>query len=123
MIWLKLAVDQRNSKLKKVFGLLNDERHSTFMVNILVTLGVVVPIVTLLAQTGLAWLYMRYGHPWSRILKAVPKATDQPTETMMEMANLNNTEDAVTTTNEQPTTTDGKDAVTNSADLDNSHDG
>ena len=80
MIWLKLAVDQRNSKLKKVFGLLNDERHSTFMVNILVTLGVVVPIVTLLAQTGLAWLYMRYGHPWSRILKAVPKATDQPTE-------------------------------------------
>ena len=122
MIWLKLAVDCRNAKLEEVFDLLNDERHSTFMVNLLVTLGVVVPIVTLLAQTGLAWLYMRYGHPWSRILKNMPKASNQPTETMMEMANLNNTEDAVTTTNEQPTTTEGMDAATNSADHDNSHD-
>merc|ERR1719245_1265548 len=41
MIWLKLAVDRRNAKLEEVFDLLSDERRSTFMTNLLVTLGVV----------------------------------------------------------------------------------
>ena len=37
-------------------------------VNVLLIVGFTLPIVTVMLQTALAYLYFRFGHAWSRVL-------------------------------------------------------
>ena len=71
IICLKIAVDKRNAKLEEgPFKLVPDEELSTYVVNCLLVLGVVMPVITALIQASLAYLYFMYGHPWARVLKS-----------------------------------------------------
>ena len=70
LIWLKVAVERRNTLLEKsIFKPVPDEQLSKQMINTLLTLGLVIPIVASLLQAGLAYLFFRFGHPWARVLK------------------------------------------------------
>jgi hypothetical protein len=68
LILYKRALDERNKQLSDLFPPLNDELYSTYMVNLLLAVGLTVAFFLPPIQYGLARLYFVYGHPWSRIL-------------------------------------------------------
>ena len=69
MILLKHAVVRRNAILNEgIFKPVPDELLSVYMVDLLLTLGFVVPVVSSLLQTALAYAYFRFGHPWASVL-------------------------------------------------------
>ena len=71
MIWLKIDVERRNAVLEGgTFKPVPEEILSTRMVNLLLILGLVVTFAAPLLQAGLAYAYIRYGHPWSRVWRA-----------------------------------------------------
>jgi hypothetical protein len=70
IIFLKRAIDERNEQLSVLFPPLNNELYSTFIVNLLVGLGITVAFVLPPIQYGLAHLYFVKGHPWSRLLNS-----------------------------------------------------
>ena len=51
------------------FKPIGDERDSEETVNKLLIAGFTVPILASIAQTGLAYLYFRFGHAWSQLLQ------------------------------------------------------
>ena len=70
LIWLKVDVDRRNAVLEgSVFKPVPDEDLSTYRVNLLLALGILMPFVSSLLQTALAYAFYKYGHPWSGVLK------------------------------------------------------
>ena len=71
MIWLKVDIERRNAVLKNsIFDPLLDEELSTYMVNLLLSFGFAVTFTAPLLQAGLAYAYIRYGHPWSRVWRS-----------------------------------------------------
>ena len=71
MIWLKVVVDQRNAELEDgPFKPVPDEELSTDRVNLLLALGIAVPLAGALLQALFAYLYFRFGHPWARVLNS-----------------------------------------------------
>jgi hypothetical protein len=70
LMMLKRAIADRNEKLSDLFPPLKDELYSTYIVNVLLAVGIVVAFVLPPLQYGLAHLYFVKGHPWSRILNA-----------------------------------------------------
>jgi hypothetical protein len=77
LIMLKNAITVRNEKLEDMFPPLNDELYSTYIVNVLLGAGIALALVLPPIQYGLAQLYFKKGHPWSRILNTT-LSTDQP---------------------------------------------
>jgi hypothetical protein len=76
---LKKAIDERNYKLTELFPPYNDELYSTFIVNLLLGIGITLAIVFPLLQYGLAHIYFVKGHTWSRLLIAKLKSkTNRP---------------------------------------------
>ena len=77
--------EKRHTKLEEgIFKPVPDEVHSRHMVNVLLTLGVLAPFACCLIQSGLAYLYFRYGHPWAIILENevfAPKKEHEDDET------------------------------------------
>jgi hypothetical protein len=70
LMLLKRAIAVRNELLTELFPPLNDELYSTYIVNVLIAVGLSVAFLLPPIQYGLAHLYFYKGHPWSRILKA-----------------------------------------------------
>jgi hypothetical protein len=70
LMGLKWAIYKRNLTLQDMFPPLNDELYSTYIVNVLLGIGIGVALVLPTAQYGLAHLYFTRGHPWSRILNS-----------------------------------------------------
>jgi hypothetical protein len=68
LMLLKRAIADRNEHLSYLFPPLNNELYSTFIVNLLLALGLIVSFVLPPIQYGLAHLYFVKGHPWSRLL-------------------------------------------------------
>jgi hypothetical protein len=67
---LKSTIGDRNEQLKESFPPLNDELHSTYIVNVLIGSGIAVAVSIPPIQYGLFHLYLTKGHPWSRIHNA-----------------------------------------------------
>jgi hypothetical protein len=74
LILFKRSIDERNHKLSDLFPPLNDELYSTFIVNLLLAIGITDVFVFPPIQYGLARLYFVKGHPWSRLLNAKMKS-------------------------------------------------
>jgi hypothetical protein len=70
LMLLKLAIDNRNKELLDLFHPLDDELYSTFIVNLLLAIGITLAFVLPLIQYALARLYFVKGHPWSRLMNA-----------------------------------------------------
>jgi hypothetical protein len=70
LIFFKKTIQERNKQLSDLFPPLNDELYSTFIVNMLLGVGIAVAFVLPPIQYGLARLYFVKGHPWSRLLNA-----------------------------------------------------
>ena len=71
MIWFKIDVDKRNAILKEgPFKPIPDEDLSTSQVDLLLTLGFMLPFVAAPLQALFAYLYFRLGHPWARVLNS-----------------------------------------------------
>jgi hypothetical protein len=70
LMLFKKTIDQRNKQLSYLFPPLNDELYSTFIVNLLLGIGITVAFVLPPIHYGLAHLYFVRGHPWSRLLNA-----------------------------------------------------
>ena len=71
IVWLKLAVDKRHTELEQsVFKPIPAEVLSKQRVDLLLGLGIAVPIVGSLLQAGIAYAYFRFGHPWTRVLRS-----------------------------------------------------
>merc|ERR1719188_1695758 len=89
MIWLKVDIDRRNARLEaSVFKPVPDEILSTFMVNLLLTLGVVVTIVSPLLQTALAFAYVKFGHSWKRVWRINVLSSDPHPDVQNEDTNI-----------------------------------
>ena len=75
-IKLNTAYFQKNCRIAQLeegpFKPLADELQSEEAVNSLLIAGFTVPIAASLLQTGLAYLYFRFGHAWSRVLNRGP---------------------------------------------------
>jgi hypothetical protein len=82
LIMLKSAITERNEKLHDLFPPLNDELYSTYVVNVLLGVGIVVAFILPPIQFGLAHLYFTKGHPWSRILNA-NTCSNEPLKTVV----------------------------------------
>jgi uncharacterized membrane protein YecN with MAPEG domain len=70
LMLFKRAIQKRNQQLSEFFPPVNDELYSTFIVNLLLGVGIAVSFVLPPIQYGLAHLYFVKGHPWSRLLNA-----------------------------------------------------
>jgi hypothetical protein len=70
LMLMKSAIAKRESQLEDHFHPLGDELYSKYMVNILLTAGMLTSTVLPFFQCTLAYVYFRVGHPWSRILNA-----------------------------------------------------
>jgi inner membrane protein involved in colicin E2 resistance len=70
LMLLKRSIKERNNQLSDVLPPLNEELYSTFIVNLLLAIGITVTFVLPPIQYGLAHLYFVKGHPWSRLLNA-----------------------------------------------------
>jgi hypothetical protein len=80
LMMLNCAISKRNAELAELFPPLKDELYSTFTVDVLLSVGVVVALALPPVQYGLAHLYFVKGHPWSRILNArMSSVKSQPT--------------------------------------------
>ena len=51
------------------FKPLEDELQAVKAINVLLVVGFTLPIVAVMLQTALAYLYFCFGHAWSRVLK------------------------------------------------------
>ena len=66
---LKTAIDRRNTHLELNFPPLEEEMHSTYVVNSLLISGFVgLPLLSA-ASLFLAYIYYLKWHAWSRILR------------------------------------------------------
>ena len=75
---LKVAVDKRNNVLENsYFPPLQEEIHSTYVINCLLTSGVVIFLIAPFIQSFLAKTYFKSGHGWARILNAHLRVLDQ----------------------------------------------
>jgi hypothetical protein len=70
LILFKRRIDKRNEQLDELFPPLKDELYSTYIVNVLIGLGLASSFILPPIQYGLARLYFIKGHPWSRLLNA-----------------------------------------------------
>ena len=71
LVLLKVVVDKRNVLLgNSDFPPIADEWHSAHMINLLLASGATIFLAAPIVQSLLAYIYFKYGHPWSRILKA-----------------------------------------------------
>ena len=69
LLALRSAIEKRNAHLAPNFPLLEDERHSTDVVNYLLISGFVgLPLISA-ASLFLAYIYYVKWHAWSRILR------------------------------------------------------
>jgi hypothetical protein len=68
LILLKTSIDDRNKELAESFPPVKDELYSTYIVNILIGIGIGAAFLLPTLQYGLAHLYFTKGHPWSKIL-------------------------------------------------------
>ena len=60
----------RLHSLHSPFKPVPDEELSTNRVNLLLALGIAVPLAGALLQALFAYLYFRFGHPWARVLNS-----------------------------------------------------
>ena len=67
---LKVSIDERNDLLMKDFPPNADEQLSTEITSKLLTYGILGFTALPFVSFGLAYLYFKHGHAWSRILKA-----------------------------------------------------
>lgn len=66
-----------NDEMSSKFSLLPEEIDSTRNINTLAVMGLLVLTILPIFQFTMAYLYIRYGHPWSRItedLSLFPKS-------------------------------------------------
>ena len=71
LVLLKVVVDKRNVLLgNSDFPPIADEWHSAHMINLLLASGATIFLAAPIVQSLLAYIYFKYGHPWSRLLKA-----------------------------------------------------
>ena len=69
LLALRAAIEKRNAHLASDFPLLEDEQHSTAVVNCLLISGFVgLPLISA-ASLFLAYIYYVKWHAWSRILR------------------------------------------------------
>ena len=70
LVTLKIALDERNSKLEKDFPPLNDELFSTYITNCLIYGGFASFALVPFISYFLAYLYFVKWHAWSRVLRS-----------------------------------------------------
>ena len=64
-------MDKRHTELEEsVFKPIPDEVLSKQRVDLLLGLGIAVPILGCVLQAGIAYVFFRFGHPWKRILQS-----------------------------------------------------
>jgi hypothetical protein len=68
LILFQTSISERNEQLVKFFPPLDDEKYSTYMVNVLIGTGLAVAVVLPPIQYGLSRVYFTKGHPWSGLL-------------------------------------------------------